>query len=455
MNRTIRNLLIVIGIVVISLSCFLYNSNDVKAEDSTIGLSDTRIYGQDRFETSAKLSSQDFSESYYAVLVNGTNFADAITAAPIAYKMEAPVLLTYKDSIPNVITDELKRLKTKQVILIGGNGVISDSVVNQLNNLGISIYFRAGGEDRFDTSINVAHYLVPENDNAYVVKDDDWISALMVAPLSCPTQTPIIYGSDVGFKKSGADTLRNQNIKKFDIIGFSSNTDYYNNTAQTITDHSWYKDSTNINIITETSRENLNKKILDYYKDKFNFNTVYIVSDKSFADGLSVATLAGTTNSPIIFVNENNMSEIEKYIGENTDKIHNVKIIGGESLIPQDFMDKVWKYNSEIGGNTIPDFDDSDADVLTKYTHWLDKYGLTEEQATRIVREKTGDNSLESGMEGFGHDFDYTDKGINLSERRFWWFFDSKENTFLVDQESGNVYKMIENNSEKNIFQQM
>lgn len=445
MYKKIKSLLVAIGIVVISFSGFLYNVNNVKAESTNAGLYYTRTYGQDRFETSAKLSHDNWSESYYTVLVNGTNFADAITASPIAYQYGAPVLLTRANSIPDVIVNELKRLKTKQIIIIGGTTVVSNNVVSQLNAMGIEIKERIAGADRFDTSIEVSKQLVPENWNAYIVKDDDWISAIMISPLACAEQAPIVYGSDVGLKYEGAQLLRDKRLKNFDILDTNAISSYYRNTNISLTQN--ITNSVNVNLVGGRTREIFNKYFFKQYESKFNFNTIYVVSNKDFADGLSVATLAGATDSPIFVVGNNNITEVEQYIANNTDRIHNIKIIGGESLIPQDFMDKVWKYNSNMGENN----ENNDGD-------WTFGNGekITNEQATKIVREKTGNNTLESIMEGHGLDTDYTDTGINLSDKRFWWFWGNNENElYYVDVQNGDVYKMIEHGADKDTFQQL
>ncbi|WP_446897024.1 cell wall-binding repeat-containing protein [Clostridium sp. LBM24168] len=78
MYKKLKNIFIIIGIMVISFSGYLCKIDNVEAASDT-GLHDTRIYGQNRFETSAKLSQNNWNQSYYAVLVNGLNYADAIT----------------------------------------------------------------------------------------------------------------------------------------------------------------------------------------------------------------------------------------------------------------------------------------------------------------------------------------------------------------------------------------
>ena len=60
------------------------------------------------------------------------------------------MLLVQKDILPRVVFNELKRLKTKKVYILGGKEVISEKVENTLKK-----FFqveRIYGEDRYQTS---------------------------------------------------------------------------------------------------------------------------------------------------------------------------------------------------------------------------------------------------------------------------------------------------------------
>jgi len=71
-----------------------------------------RLSGQDRYQTAVAVSREGWTESHYAVLADGDNFPDAITAAPLAMKYDAPILLTAKDNLPEETSNELRRLNS-------------------------------------------------------------------------------------------------------------------------------------------------------------------------------------------------------------------------------------------------------------------------------------------------------------------------------------------------------
>ena len=115
----------------------------------------TRIIGSDRYETAGKIA--DKLGSYgTAVLVNATStMSDGLSAAGLAGKEDAAILLVKKDSIPKATMDRL--YKVKKVYIIGGENAISQKVVNQLkkNNVKVNVE-RLGGKTRVETSELVA-----------------------------------------------------------------------------------------------------------------------------------------------------------------------------------------------------------------------------------------------------------------------------------------------------------
>ena len=88
-----------------------------------------RIAGTNRYETSEKIA-EEFGKSDVVVLASGPNFADALAAAPLAKKMNAPIVLVKKDSL----SENAKKLvkDAKKVYVIGGENTISNKLVDEI-----------------------------------------------------------------------------------------------------------------------------------------------------------------------------------------------------------------------------------------------------------------------------------------------------------------------------------
>ena len=79
------------------------NGTDTGGTDSGT-LNTTRLGGKDRYETSVEYFKAGWNgTSSYAVLASGNDFPDGLSAATLAKKYNAPILLTSRDSIPGSV----------------------------------------------------------------------------------------------------------------------------------------------------------------------------------------------------------------------------------------------------------------------------------------------------------------------------------------------------------------
>lgn len=86
------------------------------------------IIGKNRYET-ASLISEKLTYST-AILVNGMSLADGLSASGLSGSLNAPILLTETDNIPEYTLKRIQKVHT--IYLIGGEGVISKNIENKL-----------------------------------------------------------------------------------------------------------------------------------------------------------------------------------------------------------------------------------------------------------------------------------------------------------------------------------
>lgn len=95
--------------------------------------SHTRISGNNRYETSAKIGERLVSST--VILASGENFPDALAASTLAQKIEAPILLVSKDKIDQSVIDYFKNHNIKKVLVVGGQLSISDKTLANADRL--------------------------------------------------------------------------------------------------------------------------------------------------------------------------------------------------------------------------------------------------------------------------------------------------------------------------------
>lgn len=95
------------------------------------GLTGLRLYGGDRYETAVKIAEYGF-DSKTIILASGENYADALSAISLADKEDAPILLTAKNTVGSNVLKFIKNNKIENVLLVGGEGSISENIVDRI-----------------------------------------------------------------------------------------------------------------------------------------------------------------------------------------------------------------------------------------------------------------------------------------------------------------------------------
>src|SRR3712207_5124915 len=92
-----------------------------------------RMPGTNRFATASNVAYQTFGKCDNVILVNGLGYADAVSAAPLAKILNAPILLTDAAKRPSLdLLETLGKLGAKKVYIIGGQGVIKKELEIEL-----------------------------------------------------------------------------------------------------------------------------------------------------------------------------------------------------------------------------------------------------------------------------------------------------------------------------------
>lgn len=278
-----------------------------------------RLSGENRYETSANICIKNFSRPEYIVLASGENFADALSATN--FSKDAPILLTTKNKIPNVIKKTITRSNSKNIIIVGGEKSVSKNVEDQLrkeNNVK-----RISGKDRFETSILVANSF-KDNKDFVACNGLNFADSLTATPYILQNNKRLILTNGKTLSKN-VDSNR---IKE--IIGGekSMNISELNNVKR-ISGRDRYETSLKVN------------------KDLKNF--ALLVSGENYPDALSASPMAMKFNTGILLVNKNSAYKIKQFIQQN--EINELVTIGGEKSITNETINILTDKISEKSKN--------------------------------------------------------------------------------------------------------
>ncbi|WP_404290929.1 cell wall-binding repeat-containing protein [Glutamicibacter arilaitensis] len=153
-------------------------------------LEPVRLYGHRWFDTPVAISKRTFPSSASTVVVtSGERFPDALAGSPLASLKNAPLLLTQKNSLPSSVAAELKRLKPKNIIVLGGPIAISESTVKKIKAYGPVT--RVWGHDLYDTSAKISKNWKSSN-QVFLATGERFEDAMSLAAVASGREAPML-----------------------------------------------------------------------------------------------------------------------------------------------------------------------------------------------------------------------------------------------------------------------
>jgi len=178
-------------------------NGDVTVVDPVV----SRRAGTDRITTATAVSNAAYDETGAdaVVLARADTYPDALVGAPLAAKMNAPLLYTVGTTLPAATQTELQRVLApgKTVYVLGGTDAIPDSIASQLAALGYRVV-RVSGQDRYATAVAVAD-LLGDPTTVFLATSANFADALAAGPASTKVNGAILLtdGSDMSAATGG------------------------------------------------------------------------------------------------------------------------------------------------------------------------------------------------------------------------------------------------------------
>lgn len=295
-----------------------------------------RLSGIDRYRTCSQIVNEGWKNSDYAIVVNGENFPDALSASVLAKKYNAPILITKSNILDINTLDQLKRLNVKKVFIAGGESSVNNSVELAIRKLGVQTV-RYSGKDRNETSVKIAEQI--GTDNGIIITTDNYFTdALSVAPIAGKLQIPIILVPKDTLPESVKNFIIDRSIPKTYVLG---GTDIISDTVALR--------FPSVQRVDGDDKYERNINIINTFSDKLDFSTSFVLSGEDYPDGIASTALAATTSSPIILMKNSLSSNSYNFLKNNLSKISNLYILGGQSVMAEELFSED---NLSIRGNS-------------------------------------------------------------------------------------------------------
>ena len=194
--------------------------------------------GRDRYDTALRLA-QNFGRSRGlggiadVFVASGETLVDAVAVSGLAGYLDAPVVLTHKDSLPGAVANYLENYGAQNIHVLGGTAAVSDGVFEALKALDHSpTVARIQGADRYATAAQIAATLSGGNAagnvwcggtaKAAVLTNGGDVSlayAMAVGPMASRLQLPVLLTAHGELPAATRNAITGERYEHIVIVG--------------------------------------------------------------------------------------------------------------------------------------------------------------------------------------------------------------------------------------------
>lgn len=280
----------------------------------------TILGGSTRFETAVEISKSKFNSAEYVILINRNAIVDGISATPLATTLKAPILYTESSQLHEATKKEIIRLGAKKVIIIGGEGIVTNKVINEIKSMGISNVVRLGGTTRYDTALEVAKYIDANCygvSEVFIVNGRAEADAMSISAVGGKNNMPILLTEVSKMPTSTYRWLKSKNLLNAYVVGGTGVVS--NNVLDTL--NSITRLNIKNNRVGGATRQDTNALIINRFYGK-ELDYVYAAKSHVLFDALALGPVAALNNSPVVLVsNDINPNQRMVLQGKTTQNI--------------------------------------------------------------------------------------------------------------------------------------
>jgi len=290
-----------------------------------------RLSGENRFLTATAISAKGWQSSQNVILASATGYADALAGVPLAYALDAPILLVNQKDINSHTKNELKRLGAKNIYILGGTAVISEDIEKTLTGEGLKVK-RISGQTRYETAEKIAAEMQAmgaiKSKTVLVASGVNYPDALAASSVAAITGSPILYSPANGaVPNSTLSCIKELAFTDALILGGTASVGEKAETALG-----------NVGLKTGrcggADRYETAVMINEKYAGSLSGKTVCFATGSNFPDALAGGVFAAKNKAPVILVDNNaKLSSIQKFVGSV--KPEQAYIFGGEAVVSE------------------------------------------------------------------------------------------------------------------------
>jgi putative cell wall-binding protein len=252
-------------------------------------------------------------------------YPDALAGGPAARVGGGPLLLTEAGRLPDATSAELTRLRPGRIVVLGGTGAVSGTVLNALKNYTTGSVTRIAGADRYATAAAISQAAFPSgSDLVYVATGDNYPDALAAGAAAAYRKAPVLLVRANAIPAATAAELLRLDPSRIVIAGGTGVISAA--VAAQLATHG---------TVTRQSGDDRYASAVAVSAATFGTNgvsIVYVATGRSFPDGLSAGPVAGKRGGPLLLVPGTSLPASVAAELKRLDPTH-IVIVGGTGAV--------------------------------------------------------------------------------------------------------------------------
>jgi len=276
-----------------------------------------RISGLDRIHTALAIALEAFpTGADTVVLSRADSYPDALAGVPLAYRYQAPMLLTNPQSLPAEVEQLIKDLAPRHIIILGGNSAVAPAVEQKLSR--IAKVTRLAGKDRYQTASIIAQALGIKG-QAAVVSGSNFPDAIAVASPAAQNGIPILLTPPSSLADPTAYILNRLSVVSTDVIGGPG----------AVGDAVW-RQLPDPKRLSGADRYATSAAVVKVYKPQGSI--LYVATGQKFPDALTGGVLAAANSTGILLLSPQGLTAAQIRVLEPLEGKKAVALGGREAV---------------------------------------------------------------------------------------------------------------------------
>ncbi|WP_131105977.1 cell wall-binding repeat-containing protein [Ornithinimicrobium sufpigmenti] len=294
-----------------------------------------RWEGTNRYGTAAAVSSTYQAGADVVFLATGLDYPDALTGSALAGSLDAPVLLTRTDALPNSTKAELKRLAPEHVVVLGGDGAVEDAVLAEAAALTGAAVDRLSGTNRYGTAAAVAAEFGATGERVFVAVGLDYPDALSAAARAGALDSPVLLVRPDEIPSATTHALDDLAPSQITLLGGEGVV-----TKEVMDELADWAPTTRVS--------GLNRWITSarLFAEVASADTIYLASGQDWPDALAGGAKAASDDEPLLITREDGLPDaIEDAIVRLFPE--RVVVLGGEGAVADTVIKELEKLRGQ------------------------------------------------------------------------------------------------------------